>query len=182
MLYAMTSQDVKTGYSPFQDVFRSSSREEISVSEILKRWFLSFRGKSFEKPFFAIPNLSQILQIDYSSLIYRPIQFKSETALTEEFYKKAEQSEVLQNISRICDKLISEEEVFKEIDKSKLLKEISEMLEEIPLQQMKISECELSERIRKILVVETVFGVVKDLNPQQIKAFDEAVKRRPLFK
>jgi len=122
MLYERTSQDVKTEFHPFQDVFVSSSREEISVSEILERWFLSFRGKPFEKPFFAIPNLSPILQIDYSSSIYRFLEFKSETVLTEEFFRKVEQIKVLEDVSGMLNELTSEQmEIFEEVVKRRPL-------------------------------------------------------------
>jgi len=122
MLHEMTSQDVKTEFHPFQDVFVSSSREEISVSEILERWLLSFRGKPFEKPFFAIPNLSPILQIDYSSSIYRFLEFKSETALTEDFFRKVEQIKVLEDVSGMLNELNSEQmEIFEAVVKRKPL-------------------------------------------------------------
>lgn len=184
MLYEMTSQAVKTEFHPFQDVFVSSSREEISASEMLERWVLSFRGKPFEKPFFAIPNLSpMILQIDYSSSILRPFpEFKTETALTEEFFRKTEQTKVLEKVSRICDKLTLEEKFLREVDKTKLLRTISEILNEIPPEQLNIIENELFERIRGVLVLEAVSGTLNELTPEQIKDFDEAVKRRPLFK
>jgi hypothetical protein len=183
MLYEMTSQDVKTEFYPFQDVFVGSSREEISPSEILERWFLNFRGKPFEKPFFAIPNLSQISEIDFSSSVYnRFIKFKSETTLTEKFFKKTEHRNVLKDVSRILDKLVLEESFFREIDKKELLKTISEILNEIPIEQLEISENELCKRIRRVLILESASGILNELTPEQIKDFDEAIKRRPLFK
>ncbi|MDP2842158.1 MAG: hypothetical protein Q8O06_00785 [Acetobacterium sp.] len=122
MFYEMTSQDVKMEFHPFQDVFVSSSREEISMSKILERWFLSFRGKPFEKPFFAIPNLSPIMQIDYSSSIYRFLEFKNETALTEEFFRKVEQIKVLGDVSGMLNELTSEQiEIFEEVVKRRPL-------------------------------------------------------------
>lgn len=182
MLYENTSQDVKTEFRPLQDVFVISSREEISMSEILERWFLSFRGKPFKKPFFAIPNLSPILQIDYSSSIYPFIGPRSETAVFKDFIKKTEKERALKNISRIIDELINKEKLFEEIDKAKVLNAISETLNEISLEQMEISKEELSKRIEGVLVLEVVSGMLNELTPDQIKDFDEAVKRRPLFK
>lgn len=182
MLYEMTSQDVKTEFHPFQDVFVNSSREEISVSEILGR-SLSFRGKPFEKPFFAIPNLLPILQIDYSSSIYQFIEFKTETVLAEGFFRKIEQINIFEMVSSICDKLTLEEDFLKErqIDKRKLAVTISQILNEIPSEQLKIPEDELRERITGIVILELVSGILNELTPEQIKDFDEAVKRRPLF-
>jgi len=181
MIYQMTSQDLKTEFHPFQDVFVSNSREEISVSEILERWSLSFRGKPFENPFSPILNLP--LQIDYSSSVFPFLESKSsETALTEEFVRKMEQMKVLENVSRICDKLTLEESSFRSIDKTKLLRTISEILSEIPSEQFNIPEEELYKRIRGVLVLEAVSGTLNELTPEQIKDFDEAVKRRPFFK
>lgn len=179
MLYEITSPDVKAEFHPFQDAFVNSSREEISVSEILDKWFLSFKGKLFQKPFFTIPNLLPLLQIDYSSSIYQFLEFKSETALTEEFFRKVE---LLEKISIIFDKLTLEENFFREVDKTKLLRTISEISNEIPSEQLNIPEEELFERIRGVLALEVVSGTLNELTPEQIKDFDEAVKRRPLFK
>ena len=122
MLYEMTSQDLKTEFYPFQDVFVGSSRGEISPSEILERWFLNFRGKPFEKPFFAIPNLLSILQVDYSSSIYQFLKSKSETALTEDFFRKVEQIKVLEDVSGMLNELTSEQmEIFEEVVKRRPL-------------------------------------------------------------
>jgi hypothetical protein len=182
MLYEMTSQDVETEFPSFQDVFVSSSREEISASEILGRRFLSFRGKPSEKLFFAIPNLSSILQIDYSSSTYRFFESKSETALTEEFFRKEKIREILEDISNMIEEIIHKEEHFKGIDKIKLLNSISEILNNFTPEQLKIPRNELFRRIRKVIILESVFGILNELSPEEIKDFDEIVKRRPLFK
>jgi len=182
MLYETTSSDIRAEFYPFQDVFVSTSREEINVNEILYKWSSSFRGKHIKEPFFAIPSLLPILQIDYSSAIYQFLEFKSETALTEEFFRTEKQIKVLEKISRIYDKLILEEELFKEVDKIKLIRTITKLLKKISPEQLNIPEEELSERIRGVLAIETVSGMLNELTPEQIKDFDEAVKRRPLFK
>ena len=182
MLYGMTSQDVKTGFPPFQDVFLSSSREKINVGDILEKWLLSCGEKSFSKRPFAIPSLSPILQCSNSSLIYyRFPGFEGETALTEEFLRKVEQMRLLEKISRICDKLNLEGKFLREEDKTKLFRTISEILNDIPFEQLKIPEDELFERMRGILLLEAASGILNELTPEQIKVFDEVVQRRPLF-
>jgi len=184
MLHEMISQDVKTELYQLEEVSESSSREEISVREILERRVLGVREKSFEKPFFDIQYLLQMIsQIDYSSSrLPLSLEFKSETALTEEFFRKVEQIKVLEKMSRICDKIILEESSFRGVDKTKLLRTISEILNEIPSEQLNIREEELFERIRGVLALEVVSGILNELTPEHIKDFDEAVKRRPLFK
>ena len=92
---------------------------------------------------------------------------------------RVEGEDIISRISKVIDKVISEDEAFKEIDKTKLLKELSGMIGEINLHQ--VSDDELYIRIKKILVLELVFGALVNLTDKQIKAFDEAVKRRSVF-
>ena len=169
-------------FSPFQDVFLSSSSGEISPSEILERWFLSLRGTHFEKPFYAIPNFSSILQVDYSLSTYPSLESKSEPTLPEEFFRKETIMEILKVISNMIDEIIHEKEHFKKIDKIKLLNSISGILNNFTLEQLKIPQDELLRRIRRVIILESVFGILNELSTEEIKDFDEMVKRRPLFK
>ncbi len=41
-----------------------------------------------------------------------------------------------------------------------------------------ITEDDLANRINKILVVESVSGLLNDLTPEEMRIFDEAVKRK----
>jgi predicted house-cleaning noncanonical NTP pyrophosphatase (MazG superfamily) len=92
---------------------------------------------------------------------------------------REEGEDIISRISKVIDKVISEDEAFKEIDKTKLLKELSEMIGEINLHQ--VSDDELYIRIKKILVLELVFGTLGNLTDKQIETFDEAVERRRVF-
>ena len=56
------------------------------------------------------------------------------------------------------------------------------MLSGISVEWDEISDEELFERIKRILLLEAMSGILKDLDSQQIAIFDEAIKRRPLFK
>lgn len=184
MLYGneIPSQDIKTEFHPFQHIFMGSSMEEIGMYKILQRWHLSFRVKSFEKYFFAIPNILSILQVNYSSSIYQTHGFKTETKLTEDIFRKTEQIDVLERVLKIYDKLIFSEKFLSEVDKTNLLRIISEILNEIPIEEMKISEEELIKRIKGVLVLGFVSGILDELTPEQLKGFDDAIKRRRLFK
>ena len=82
----------------------------------------------------------------------------------------------------MIDKITDEEELFKGIDKYKLLETISKMLSDISIEWNKISDGEFFERTKRILVLEAMSGILKELKPEQIEIFDEAIKRRPLFK
>lgn len=82
------------------------------------------------------------------------------------------------NISKIVDRLITKEKLFEKIDKTKVINTISEMLNEIPTKQMNFPEDELYEIIGGILALELVSGMLNELTPEQLKEFDEIVKRK----
>jgi len=181
MLYETTSQDIKTEFSP-GDAFLSGSSEGMGSSGIFGPWYSSFREKTLERYFYAIPNLQSILEDYRSPIAIDPFpQSKSETTLTEESFRKVRLREILEDMSNMIEKIIQEEEDFKRIDKVKLLKSISEMLSNFNSEQLKIPRDELFRRIRRIITLESVFGMLSELSPEEIKDFDEMVKRRPLF-
>ncbi len=68
------------------------------------------------------------------------------------------------------------------MDKNKLLETVLQMLNDVPIDRDDVSENELIGRIKRILALEAMSGILKELKPEQIETFDEAVKRRPLFK
>jgi hypothetical protein len=59
----------------------------------------------------------------------------------------------------------------------KLLGAISEILGNFTPEQLKISREGLFERIRKIIVFESVFGILNELSPQEMRDFDSVVGR-----
>jgi len=179
MLSEITSPEVKTEIPPFQHEFVRSSEKEIGKGEILG-WVLIHGGKILEKRFF--PKLPSILQIDYSSSIYPQFpEFKTETALSEDFFKKEKLRKTLKDISKMLDEMLVKEEL-KNINKEKLLNSISKILHSFTLEQLEIPTEELFRRIERVVVLEAAYGVLNELNPEEIKEFDEAVKRRTLFK
>lgn len=202
MSYEITSNYIKMELPLSQDVFTSSSREEISRSEILERRFLSSGEKIsnlyFLQQFSSVPSqafsLPTFIDIPTSALqfcdsevrfpalltfidIPTPLQtYPIETALSENL--NVEQKKILNKISEIFDELIYENEFFKEIDKEKFLDALSETLDKIPLEKIKISK----DNIRRILALEAASGILNELTSEQREGFSEAVKRRPLFK
>lgn len=98
------------------------------------------------------------------------------------YRKSSEQRHLLFRLSDIIDKIMDEDEIFKGIDKYKLLESISNMLSGISVEWNKIPDKELFERTKRILVLEAMSGILKELKPPQIKIFEEAIKRRTLFK
>ena len=85
--------------------------------------------------------------------------------------------EEINKISRIIEQLQSEEEIFKDIDKNEILKTINES----SLNLSNIPNEELVKRIKGVLAIEAMSGLLKDWSKEEIKEFDENVKRRPLF-
>jgi hypothetical protein len=170
MLYETTSRDVKTKFSPFQDIFASSSREEISI-----------RGTP-EKPFFAVPDLLQIVQIYYClSSGYQFFESRSETVRTDNYSKNEKIKKLLKDISNMVDEIIAREKQFQDIDKEELLNSISKIFNNFTSSQLEISREELFKRIENLVVLRAAFGILNELSPEDIEDFDELVKRRPLF-
>lgn len=175
ILQEITTKDLEMASPLFSAASASSQLKEIGIG---KQEGLNLRFP--EKPLFAFP-LLRIREIETETLtsIYQPYEFKTETVFAEEIYKK---QQCLINISKMIDKITHEDEFFNGIDKDKLLKTISKRLNDISVEWDKISDEELFERTKRILALEAMSGILKDLNPEQIEIFDEAVKRRPLFK
>ncbi|GAP95782.1 hypothetical protein [Leptolyngbya sp. NIES-2104] len=82
-------------------------------------------------------------------------------------------------ITRIVDQLRQEHPVFQECDRTKQIREHTDGMLEIwqPQQVLDIPEDELISIIQDIMAFEGMSGLLKDLTPEQIQRFDEAVKR-----
>lgn len=124
MFYEITSDDFQTGFYYIQDTFANSSLEKSNLSSILKKWLLNIKKKDYKNNNFFIPNIKNTIDMDYSSSIYTTCEIENETALSGEYYRKAEQIKALEDVA----------------------------------------------------------GILNDLAPEQIDIFEEAIKRRPLFK
>lgn len=179
MFQEITSRNVEIASPLFPAESTSSQLKEIRIGEPE-----ALRLRSPEKPLFIfiLFTLSEIMEIETLTNRYQPYEFKTETVFAEGFYKRISQIQCLIKISKLIEKIIYKDELFKGIDKHKLLKTISKMLSGISVELDEISDEELFERIKRILLLEAMSGILKDLDSQQIALFDEAVKRRPLFK
>lgn len=92
-----------------------------------------------------------------------------------------EKNVALMRMSKIVDRLIEDDEIFRDIDRSRVMKSLSVLMENPPSDLMSISDDKLTHRIRKVMLVEMMSGMLNDLSPAQMKSFDEAVKRRRFF-
>lgn len=123
------------------------------------------------------------IRTENASSMYQPPEFETETAFALEIYRGSEQREVLIKISNMINKIMEEEKaLFEGIDTSKLLRSISKIISETTIEWDKIPDEVLFERLRRIIAIEAMSGLLKNLTPEEEKTFESAVKRRPLFK
>ena len=85
---------------------------------------------------------------------------------------------LLQKISDIIKKLKKDESVFRNINEHKVLKTISNILDNVLVDWDNISDKELIERVKKLLALEVMSGLLEGLSPGELKIFDKSVKRR----
>ncbi|BAY75852.1 hypothetical protein VF14_20445 [Nostoc linckia z18] len=87
---------------------------------------------------------------------------------------------LIARILPIVEKLFQDNNLYQlKLDKQEMVEMLVNMFGQFTPEEMKaITEHELTRRIDKILVVEAVSGTLNDLTPEQIKMYDEAVKRK----
>ncbi|MBD2676947.1 MULTISPECIES: hypothetical protein [Nostoc] len=87
---------------------------------------------------------------------------------------------LIARILPIVEKLFRDNNLYKlKLGKQEMIKMLVNMFDQFSPEEMKaITEHELTRRIDKILVLEAVSGTLNDLTPEQIKMYDEAVKRK----
>jgi hypothetical protein len=126
---------------------------------------------------------SPIIVIDFTSSVFPHTDHKNETFITEEAFRKEKKiAELSQEISKMLDEIIREKNLQGEIDKEELLNSIMTIFRTFTLRQLEISNDELYKRIKDIVLWESLFGILNELSPEDVKDFEEMVKRRPLFK
>lgn len=88
--------------------------------------------------------------------------------------------EVSNRISPIVEKLIKGNSLYQvKLNQQEMIEMLVELFGELSPEEMgAITEHELTRRIDKILVLEAVSGTLNDLTPEQIKMYDDAIKRK----
>ncbi|MDB9372212.1 hypothetical protein [Nodularia sphaerocarpa] len=85
-------------------------------------------------------------------------------------------------ISAIVEDLIAHNDLYQEkLDKQQMIHKIYNLFIQTNSSDDDvdtITEDDLANRINKILVVESVSGLLNDLTPEEMRIFDEAVKRK----
>ncbi|HOC52662.1 MAG TPA: hypothetical protein PKJ39_02915 [Caldisericia bacterium] len=161
MMFQDLTSNINESFSyPYRDFYGKNKLDE---------WL--FIKKYYNEPIF---ESFEIFQTENSSIGTPSIKVKTETFLYSS-------EKLLNKISKIIDRLQSEQEIFKDIDKNKVLNKVSKIINESSLNLSDVSDEELAKRIKGILALEAMSGLLKELNREQIEIFNEAVKRRPLF-
>lgn len=80
---------------------------------------------------------------------------------------------LLLKICRIVNQLSDSDPIFSGLSKMRILEKISMMLDEIKEDWKKIGDQELFERVKKVLLLEAMGEILKDLSPEKIKKFEE---------
>ena len=84
-----------------------------------------------------------------------------------------------QKLTEIVKTLIDNNPLYQEnLDKEKMLEVINRTFDPVAVPDVNsISEEELMKRIKSILSLHLVSGMLNDLTPEQLQIFDESVKR-----
>ncbi|MBD2665404.1 hypothetical protein B6N60_02769 [Richelia sinica FACHB-800] len=84
-----------------------------------------------------------------------------------------------QKLTTIVNNLIDNNPLYLEnLDKQKMIKEMNKIFDPNSVPDVNsISEAELTKRIKSILSLHLVSGMLNDFTPEQMQIFDESVKR-----
>jgi hypothetical protein len=113
---------------------------------------------------------------------YQPPELETETTLPPGISMRPEQKDILLRILKMIHKIKeTEKELFEGIATSKLLKSILQVTNETSRNWEKVPDEILLRRVRRVLAVERMSELLKELTAEEIRSFEDAVKRRPLF-
>ncbi|MEH2254943.1 hypothetical protein [Nostoc sp.] len=88
--------------------------------------------------------------------------------------------ELTNRISPIVDKLFKSNSLYQvKLNQREIIQMLVELFGQFSPEEMrKIANDDLTDRIDSIFILEAVSGTLNDLTPEQIKMYDEAVKRK----
>ncbi len=91
-----------------------------------------------------------------------------------------EKNEFIARISPIVEKLLQGDSVFKELNKEEIMKVLSILLgENFSSEEIRaMSDDTLTYRIKGIMAVEVMSGLVKNFSPEEMAEFNAAVLRK----
>ncbi|MEH1998688.1 hypothetical protein [Nostoc sp.] len=88
--------------------------------------------------------------------------------------------ELINRISAIVENLFKDNSLYLvKLKKQEMIEMLVELFGQLSPEEMRaIKDNDLTRRMDKILVLEAISGTLNDLTPEQIKMYDEAVKRK----
>ncbi len=173
----VTAEGIEIDNHPFSQVFIGSSTQE---NEVTMDYLLSnLSTNKLSRKFYH--NLQLVFQIDSISSTNQIPKTRDDLIKTKEPYRRDIRS-VLKSASKLIDKLIGEEDIFQRINRDKFSESLFRIMKKIPSEQLLVSEDELAKRIKKIMFLEVMSGILDELTPKQRDDFETETKRRPFFK
>jgi hypothetical protein len=130
-------------------------------------------------------NLTTLERKEIKNFIQREKHYKKSLKASENLagsylpLEPPQMKKVLSRILKIIDTL-AEQDYFKKVDKSSLAERLAALARKHP-EITSLTDDELAQRIEKIMAIEGLVGMLQDLTPEEMKSFDEAVKRRGFF-
>ncbi len=84
-----------------------------------------------------------------------------------------------QKLTQIVETLIDNNPIYQEnLDRQEMILMVNQNFNPVAIPDLNsISEAELTKRIKRILSLHLVSGMLNDFTPEQMRLFDEAVKR-----
>jgi hypothetical protein len=154
----------------------------IDEEEMLRRKDISYQNtRYFSSSEKYLPDHYQFASCEQSSGFF--LETKCKIGESSSVFSTIEAKDTIMfRISVVIDTVIEGNEVFKDVDKSKLMESLKPLIEKSPEELTSITDEELMQRIETVMVIETTSGMLKELSPEELKDFEEAVKRRKFFK
>ncbi len=84
-----------------------------------------------------------------------------------------------ERVIKVIDNLLRKE--FNQLDREKFLRDFYKFSTGISIDWDSLSQREIYQKIRKIMLVELLSGSLKKFDPTETEIFDDAVKRRNFF-
>ena len=89
---------------------------------------------------------------------------------------------IFNRVSKITKNIIAENKELKGIDDITVINNIKKIINDVPIEFLQVTDDELERRLRKILAVESISGLLSNLTDKQRQDFRNAVERRQFFK
>ncbi len=93
---------------------------------------------------------------------------------------KIKQDIYVSRISKVVDEWMAKDEDYRErLDRRKTIKHLTTLMKKFSLDEfLAIEDEDFKQRIKKLMTNQLVGGMLSDLNPEEMRIFNEAIARR----